>query len=94
MSMTISTFLNTKNRGAKDGWYRMDVPGQVDFPGDVDGDEHKDAFTAQTNCPAFIPEALFIDCNEDAKYWLVDGRHRIIADAIAHGIMSAMKGEV
>lgn len=48
------------NRGAKPGWYRMDLPGHEDYKGDVDGDEVKDAFLSQTNCMAVIVEPYFI----------------------------------
>lgn len=66
------------DRGAKEGWYRMDRPGHVDFPGDVDGDEVVDAFLRLTHCPAIIVEPCFIHeaavlalrgpaCNEIAR---------------------------
>jgi hypothetical protein len=48
------------NRGAKEGWYRMDRPGVVDYHGDVDGDEKPDYFLARTKCPALILEPEFI----------------------------------
>jgi len=49
-----------KFRGAKEGWYKMDRPGIVDFVGDVDGDENPDYFLRKTNCPAIILEPEFI----------------------------------
>lgn len=48
------------SRGVKEGWYRMDRPGHVDFPGDIDGDEVVDAFLRLTHCPAVIVEPYFI----------------------------------
>jgi len=48
------------SRGAKEGWYRMDFPGRVDYHGDVDGDEKIDYFLRATNCPAVILEPEFI----------------------------------
>lgn len=48
------------DRGAKEGWYRMDRPGHADFPGDVEGDEVADAFLRLTHCPAVIVEPCFI----------------------------------
>lgn len=48
------------DRGVKEGWYRMDVPGRKDYAEDVDGDEAIDAFLARTNCPAVIVEPFFI----------------------------------
>ena len=48
------------DRGAKEGWYRMDRPGVVDYDGDVDGDEKIDYFLRKTNCPAVIVEPDFI----------------------------------
>ena len=48
------------NRGIKEGWYKMDRPGIVDYPGDIEGDEYLDAFLVRTNCPAIILEPEFI----------------------------------
>lgn len=48
------------NRGAKEGWYKMDRPGVKDFPTDVDGDETPDYFLRATQCPAVIVEPEFI----------------------------------
>jgi hypothetical protein len=48
------------SRGIKEGWYRMDFPGRVDYDGDVDGDEKLDYFLAATDCPAIIIEPEFI----------------------------------
>jgi len=86
MSATISKFMGIRDRGAKEGWYKMDVPGQVDYPGDIDGDEHGDAFVEQTNCPAFIPEPLFIDNDAEVEKWLVAGMHDQIAEALMMAI--------
>lgn len=55
----LATIMPT-DRGIKEGWYRMDAPRRVDYPGDVDGDEHVDAFLLQTKCPAIIIEPEFI----------------------------------
>ena len=48
------------NRGAKEGWYRMDKPGHIDYPGDVEGDEKIDAFLGMTRPVALIIEPEFI----------------------------------
>lgn len=48
------------NRGVKEGWKDQDVPGRVDYPGDVDGDESVLYFLKETNCPALIIEPEFI----------------------------------
>lgn len=48
------------DRGVKEGWYRMDRPGVVDYDGDVDGDEKIDYFLRETACPAVILEPEFI----------------------------------
>jgi hypothetical protein len=48
------------DRGAKEGWYKMDRPGIADYHGDVDGDEKPDYFLARTRCPALILEPEFI----------------------------------
>lgn len=53
--------LEYRDRGVKEGWYRMDRPGHVDYPGDVDGDENLDAILKMTNCPFIIPEPFFLD---------------------------------
>jgi N-acetylmuramoyl-L-alanine amidase len=90
MSQEISLYMNLRDRGARPGWHKMDRPGIVDYPGDEDGDEKPDAFVTQTNCPAFIPEPLFIDNNKEVEYWLVAGRHEQIAQAIANGIEAVM----
>lgn len=48
------------DRGVKEGWYRMDKPGHVDYKGDVDGDEKKDAFLSQVRPVSLIIEPEFI----------------------------------
>jgi len=48
------------SRGVKEGWYRQDRPGIVDYQGDVDGDETIDYFLRKTKCPAVILEPEFI----------------------------------
>jgi N-acetylmuramoyl-L-alanine amidase len=55
----ISSFC-APNRGIKEGWYRMDRPGHVDYKGDMEGDEIVDAFLRQTRMPAIIVEPFFI----------------------------------
>lgn len=47
-------------RGIKEGWYRMDRPGHIDYPGDMNGDEKLDAFIKDTKPPAVIIEPDFI----------------------------------
>jgi len=54
-------FLNTKDRGVKEGWYLMDKPGYVDYMGDVEGDEQPDYFLRKTRMPSLILEPLFIE---------------------------------
>jgi hypothetical protein len=49
-----------RSRGAKEGWYKMDKPGVVDYAGDVEGDEKIDYFLRETSCPAIIIEPEFI----------------------------------
>jgi N-acetylmuramoyl-L-alanine amidase len=58
------------DRNIKEGWYRMDKPGVVDFKGDVDGDEKLDSILLKTNCPAVIIEPDFIH----NKYKILDNR--------------------
>jgi len=52
--------MDNRDRGVKEGWYRMDRPMIVDYTGDVDGDEMPDYFLRKTNCPALILEPDFI----------------------------------
>lgn len=81
--------LNSRNRGIKEGWYKMDLPGVVDYPGDVDGDEVKDYFLAATNCPAIIPEMYFLDNPEErAKFIGAHGVLDAVAERMAVGLLS------
>lgn len=91
MSSVIASALGVNDRGAKAGWHKMDAPGVVDYPGDVDGDEHKDAFLSQTNCPAFIPEPIFIDNNDEVERFLLNDKHHLIALALKQAIESFEK---
>lgn len=52
--------LITPDRGVKEGWYRMDKPGHIDYPGDVDGDEKPDYYLKATNMTALIIEPEFL----------------------------------
>ena len=63
----------------------MDRPGVVDYPGDVDGDENKDAFLALTNCPAVITEAYFLD-NESE-------RNRFSGDPVLNSLIGKASAE-
>ena len=77
LQRAISSFC-APNRGAKPGWYRMDVPGHEDYKGDVDGDEVKDAFLSKTNCTALIVEPFFI--HEGVR---IDANALAVCDVIA-----------
>lgn len=81
MSESISRFMGVHDRGAKEGYY---------MGGDNPGTK-LDAFVSQTNCPAFIPEPLFIDNDAEVEEWFVAGRHEQIAEAIATGIADAFR---
>jgi N-acetylmuramoyl-L-alanine amidase len=50
-----------KNRGVKEGWYKMDAPGVKEHPNDVEGDEFIDYFLRKTHCPALIIEPEFVE---------------------------------
>ena len=78
-------------RGAKEGWYRQDKPGHVDFQGDIDGDEKLDYFLAVTHCPAVIIEPQFIHLKDDIRAREVEGCLAIAAclSALAHGTLFA-----
>jgi hypothetical protein len=56
----LAAAMQTKSRGVKPGWYRMDRPGVVDFYGDEDGDEMPDYFLRATNCTSLILEPEFL----------------------------------
>lgn len=74
--------MGNNNRGVKEGWYRMDVPDQIDFDGDINGDERPDYFLERTNCPALIIEPEFI-----SRIHNITTKRCEAATAIALGIM-------
>lgn len=76
------------NRGVKEGWYRMDRPGQVDYKGDVEGDEIVDAFLRQTKAPAIIIEPFFI--HELSR---IEVMREPVCAVIAGALIKAAKGE-
>ena len=76
--------MRTKDRGAKEGWFRMDRPGIVDYPGDIDGDEQPDYFLRKTNCPAIIIEPEFIH-----NYYKYEDDIEDICSVIAGQLMMA-----
>jgi len=82
INRTICSYMGTRNRGAKEGWWQG---------GDNPGTK-PDAFVSQTDCPAFIPEPIFIDDDAAVEKWLIAGRHDQIAEAIATGITDAFDG--
>lgn len=69
------------NRGSKEGWYKMDSPGVVDYAGDVDGDESIDYFLRKSKCTAVIVEPQFIYHMDDIMNNSVEAC-RAIADGI------------
>lgn len=70
-----------KDRGVKEGWYRMDRPGIIDFYGDEDGDEMPDYWLRKTACPAIILEPCFMCQLDDiGDNWVECAR--AIGDAI------------
>lgn len=71
------------NRGVKEGWYKMDIPGRVDFAGDVNGDEVPDAFLSSTKPLAVIVEPYFMNEAEDIKLNM-----SLVARAIASALSS------
>jgi len=83
INSTICSYMGTRNRGAKEGyWMGGEHPGTK-----------PDAFASQTDCPAFIPEPIFIDNDAEVEKWFIAGRHDQIATAIATGILDAFDGE-
>jgi len=75
-----------RDRGTKEGWYRMDKPGVVDYPGDVDGDESMLAFLRKTNFPAIILEPEFIYNVED-----INNMQDVVCKHIARGIFDYLR---
>lgn len=66
------------DRGIKEGWYRMDRPGVVDYDGDVEGDEKLDYFLWATHCPAVVIEPEFIQYIDE-----IDRRRAMACKAMA-----------
>jgi hypothetical protein len=64
--------MDNKNRGIKEGWYKMDQPGRVDYEGDVDGDEKPDYFLAKTRMTALILEPEFMYSITNAQDKMVE----------------------
>ncbi|MFA6064058.1 MAG: N-acetylmuramoyl-L-alanine amidase [Gallionella sp.] len=79
MSGIIADHMGEHDFGSFEGWYAGDRT-------------KKDYFLEHTDCPAFIPEPLFIDNNASAEYWLVGNRHEQIAEAIAIAVIEVMDG--
>lgn len=61
VQLELVSLLSTKDRGAKEGWYKMDRPNSVDYFGDKEGDEMPDYFLAKTKMPSIILEPFFIE---------------------------------
>ena len=74
--------MHNRDRGIKEGWYRMDRPNIEDYPGDVEGDEKADYFLKYTNCPALIPEPDFM-----AQLGNINSRGTAACSALADGII-------
>jgi len=72
------------DRGIKEGWYRMDRPGIIDYQGDVDGDEKIDFWLRKTQCPALIVEPEFIQNNG-----LITGKREEGITQLAEGVLDA-----
>lgn len=72
------------DRGIFDGWLKRDRPGVIDYPGDVDGDEHIAAFLELTDPVAIIIEAEFIH-NRD----VIEAMRDEACQAIALGLVQA-----
>ncbi len=85
--MELAGDLVKKNRGVKEGWYKMDKPGQVDYSGDVDGDENIDAWLKDTNCTALILEPCFMSQLQE----ILASHEADFCEAMAQGIISAAR---
>jgi len=75
-----------RDRGIKQGWYKMDRPGVEDYPGDIEGDEKLDWILWKTNCPFVIIEPFFLDGPDGEQYAAQPSMYLKIASAIAEGI--------
>ena len=78
--------MDNKDRGIKEGWYKMDRPYVIDYPGDIDGDEHPDGFLAKTHMPALILEPDFI-----AQWTNIQARRVIACEAVVKGILEYLE---
>lgn len=74
------------DRGAKEGWYRLDRPKVIDYKGDVEGDEVINYFLRATYCPSVIVEPEFISNRETIDKWFFEG-----CDAIAQALLDFYK---
>lgn len=68
-------------RGVKEAWYKMDRPGHIDYPGDIEGDEKLDAFVKLVRPPAIIVEPDFIS-QRDRIESNRDSACQLLAEAI------------
>jgi hypothetical protein len=67
------TAMQTRSRGIKEGWYKQDRPGHVDFDGDVDGDEVITYWLRKIKAPALILEPEFMGQIENIQRLRGDG---------------------
>jgi hypothetical protein len=85
MQKHLSLAMGTPDRGAKEGWYKMDRPGVVDWYGDEDGDEMPDYFLRKTNCPSLILEPEFIQ-----QYGHIKNSRKVGTTAIAKAVLEIL----
>ena len=75
-----------KDRGVKEGWYRMDRPGVIDFYGDEDGDEMPDYWLRKTKCPSLILEPCFMcQLTDIGESW------KQVAHAVAEALLDSLQ---
>ena len=81
--------LGMRDRGVKEGWFRMDKPGVKEHSKDIEGDEKKDYFLEKTNCPAIIIEPYFLDNNSERIAYTNNSEfYKLLADRIVNGIIN------
>ena len=85
MQKHVVAAMQNPNRGVKEGWYKQDRPGIVDWYGDEDGDETPLYFLKATNCPALILEPEFIQ-----QYGHIKNSRHVATEAIAKGIFEIL----
>jgi N-acetylmuramoyl-L-alanine amidase len=76
-----SPFTSNRDRGVKEGWFRMDAPGIKEHAQDVEGDEQPLYLLKRTRAPTIIIEPEFISQMEN-----ILAMEDKVCQAIAYGL--------